>query len=329
MSDTEKLKITSREGAFEAIEKALEGVWDDQLLDIDIQGEWSTISILIKGDNYHATLNGRLIKALADLQTQLNRIYANAVYGKSAKALSNEEREEIELVFQVSESSSLIEVELGEWLTKLGEAGIEKMTGTDIVFVVIGLAVIWGGDKAYRSYNDRKQNETNQEHETARRAQDSQAETERHNKLIDQLAMQNETVQMALKERGQLDNSVLKATPTAESVDINGQHYSRDEIVEANRSERQSTELERIDGIYYVTNIGSRGDSFSVSLVDEHGASFRADLTKDKLKPDELDELWQAVRDDTLADLKLTARTRQGAITSATLIGLQSRQVAH
>lgn len=325
MSEKENIVISTREEAFDLIENALKGVNEDRLLDIDIEGDWSKIRILIKGENYQASLNGRLIKALAELQTQLNRIYAHAVYGKSAKALSNEEREEIELTFQISKGSSIIEINLGDWLGKLGEAGLDKMTGTEIVVVVLGLAVIWGGLKAQKVYTDSKQHEKDQEHETARVSKAHEEETKRQELLIEQMAKQNETIQMALKERSQMDNNIIKAAPTAESIDINGHVYDRSDIQDANRSERQSTDPKRLDDLFYVTGIVTKPEGFTVSLVDEEGSSFRAELAKDKLKPAELESLWQALRDDISADLKLIVRIRLGVISSATIIGMNHK----
>ncbi|MDH2293185.1 hypothetical protein [Cobetia sp. 1AS1] len=329
MSEKEQLIINSREEAFDLIEKALDGVKEDKIIDLDIKGDWSKITILIKGDNYQASLNGRLIKALSELQTQLNRIYANALYGKSAKALSNDEREEIELIFQVSKGSSLIEIDLGNWLEKLSEAGIEKMTGTEIVIVVLGLAVVWGGSKAFNAYNTRKQNETDQQHATELAIKSQEEETKRQAALITALGESNETIRLAIKEKSQMDSNILKATPTADSVEINEKIYNRSDIEEANRSERQSTELDRQDDFYHIAGIATKPEGFTVTLSDKQGASIRAELAKDKLKPDELDELWEALRDDEPIFIKLTVRTRLGAINSATMIGMNSKFSQH
>ncbi len=329
MSEKEQLIINSREEAFDLIEKALDGVKEDKIIDLDIKGDWSKITILIKGDNYQASLNGRLIKALSELQTQLNRIYANALYGKSAKALSNDEREEIELIFQVSKGSSLIEIDLGNWLEKLSEAGIEKMTGTEIVIVVLGLAVVWGGSKAFNAYNTRKQNETDQQHATELAIKSQEEETKRQAALITALGESNETIRLAIKEKSQMDSNILKATPTADSVEINEKLYNRSDIEEANRSERQSTELDRQDDFYHIAGIATKPEGFTVTLSDKQGASIRAELAKDKLKPDELDELWEALRDDEPIFIKLTVRTRLGAINSATMIGMNSKFSQH
>lgn len=311
--------VSSSEEAYALIQQALDGLLDEELVDLDIQGEWSTIRIRITGDNYHASLNGRLVRALADLQTQLNRLYAKAIYGKSAKALSNDERDEIELVFEVSEGSSLIEVNLGDWLEKLSLAGVEKMTGTELVVAVLGIGVIYGCVKGYKMYSDRMEKKESNDVELAR----IEAQTKQHEQLMTVMSQQNETIQLAVQERKQFDDNVLKSVPSADSVQINERMYSKEEIAEANRSERKVCDISRIDGKYMVNSIAAKGDGFVVALESPNRPEFKASLTKDKLADIEIDKLWTAERDGTLIDLKLTARARQGVISSATLIGLQ------
>lgn len=322
MSEPTKVSISTHEEAYALVERALAGEFENELLDIDFTGDWSTLMIKVSGENYHATLNGRLVRALSELQTQLNRLYANAAYGKSAKALSNEEREEIELVFQVSDGSTNVLADLGTWATSIADTAIDKMTGTEIAVVVVGLALVWAGSRAIQQHNERKQQETEQEHDSRRHEATLKAENERHEKLVGQMAASNETVRMALQERSQFESNVLRSTPTAESVEISGRQFSRDEIEEASRTERQTTELTRRDGVYYVNGIVTKAEGFNVSLEDVHGAAFRADLTRGKLDEEELEDLWSALRDATPASLKVAARVRDDAIVSATIIGM-------
>lgn len=310
--------VSSPDEAYELIQQALDGLLEEELVELDIQGEWSKIRIRITGDNYHASLNGRLVRALADLQTQLNRLYANAIYGKSAKALSNEERDEIELIFEVSEGSSLIEVNLGDWLEKLSQAGLEKMTGTEMVVCALGIGVIYGCYKGYKIYSERMEKKESNDVDLAR----IDAQTKQHEQLITMMSKQNDTIRLAVQERKQFDDNVLKSVPTADSVEINERTYSKDEIAEANRSERKSGDVTRIDGKYIVTSIATKGDGFIISLENSTSPAFKASVSKDKFFDYEIDELWAAERDGTLIDLKLTARSRQGVISSASLIGL-------
>lgn len=322
MAETQTVTISSHEDAYALVERALSGELENELLDIDFAGDWSTLRIKVEGENYHASLNGRLVRTLSDLQTQLNRLYAHAAYGKSAKALSNDEREEIELIFQVSEGSTDIWADLGTWATSIADTAIDKMTGTEIVIVVLGMGLIWAGSRALQQHNERKQQESDQEQESRRHEATLRAETERHERLIEQMASQNETVRMALHERAQFEHNVLKATPTADSVDIGGRKFGRAEIEDASRSERQTTELRRRDGIYYVSGIVTKAEGFNVSLEDAEGTAFRAELSRGKLDEEELEDLWSALRDSTPINLQLTARVRDDAIFSATIIGM-------
>ncbi|MDR5897932.1 hypothetical protein QC823_02870 [Halomonas vilamensis] len=322
MNEPTNVKIASHDDAYELIEQALKGELEDKLLDIDFAGDWSTLRIKVSGEQYHASLNGRLVRTLGELQTQLNRLYAHAAYGKSAKALSNDEREEIELVFQVSEGSTDIWADLGSWGTSIADTAIDKMTGTEIVIVVLGMGLIWAGSKALSERNTRKEKESDNAHEASQHEASLAAENERHERLIEQMAAQNETIRMALHERSKFDHSVLRATPTADSVQISGREFDRTDIEDASRSERQTTELTRRDGFYYVQGIVTKADGFNVSLVDNEDAALRAELHRGRLNDDDLEDLWTALRDATPIHLKLTARVREDAVLSATIIGL-------
>lgn len=74
---------------------------------IAIGGVLAAFHAHIDGKNYHTSVPAGLARGLWELQEELYRAVAFALYGEeSYKRLTEEQKEKFELVFQVSEGSS-------------------------------------------------------------------------------------------------------------------------------------------------------------------------------------------------------------------------------
>ena len=143
--------IQNEESALEYIKAALEGSYNNEIIQLEFDN-WPQFQINIKGSRYNSTLTTTLMKSLVELQAHLNRIYAEVIYGKSAKALTNEEREALEIVYKVEQGSSQVVADLAGFFTELGKNAMEKMTGRQVVTTVLGVAALFSAGSAYNSY---------------------------------------------------------------------------------------------------------------------------------------------------------------------------------
>ena len=152
MSEVREVIIRSEADAVAIVEQALAGeLSDSDSFLIKFDG-WPVFDLDIEGARYHSTVTTPLMKGLLEYQQVINRLFADSVYSKGARALSEEDRANLELTFEVAEGSSDISALLGNVFNKLGEKMIDKMTGRQLVFSVVGLALIAAGYFGHQNY---------------------------------------------------------------------------------------------------------------------------------------------------------------------------------
>ena len=122
------IAITNDDSAWLYIKSALEGKYDNEVIDLNFDN-WPSFHINVKGERYNSTMTVSLMKSLVELQGHLYRVYAEVVYGKDAKSLTAKERLALEIVFKVEQGSSNVTADLSGFFTELGKHAMEKMTG--------------------------------------------------------------------------------------------------------------------------------------------------------------------------------------------------------
>lgn len=304
------LTIKDEDTAWDYIKSALSGSFEDEIIELDFSS-WPVFKLNVKGDRYHSTITAPMMRSLLELQTLLNRLYAEVAYGKSAKALTNEERKEIELVFTVHEGSSDIVADLSGFFTELGKSAMDKLTGRQIAILVIGAAAILGGSSVYDSYLDY--------------SLEAQKEANRSS-LEMQLTYQAPQLNSVANDKDAFYNNLLKSVSDADEVTVAEQTLTRYDIQALTSSERQVSELKRIDDHYLISSLKVKPDSYRVEITRiEDNKSIQAELFKGHLGMEDMDRILQAFRLETPLHLKVTARVRSdSSITAGNIVGIYS-----
>tara|TARA_R110002110_G_scaffold415835_1_gene657190 strand:- start:18958 stop:19761 length:804 start_codon:yes stop_codon:yes gene_type:complete len=252
-----------------------------------------------------------LMKSLVNLQLHLNRVYSEAIYGRSAKSLTNDEREALEIVFQVDEGSSQILADLSGFFTELGKNAMEKMSGKQVVVTVLGAAAIWGGVSGFGEYTAHIE-----------RMQESEHRRQLESELIKQqpklMEIQNEQT-IAL-------TNILKSVLDATQVDIAQATFNRGQLEEVTRNDRVPTELKRIDDLYLVSSLRIKADSYRIELMrvsDNYG--FHADLQKGSISMSEVQQITTAFAREEPILINVVARTKGELVTSANIVGVSNK----
>lgn len=306
---TTAIAIRNEDEAWSYLKQALEGGYENDVVELSFDC-WPRLQVNVIGERYNSTLTAAMMRAMIDLQAHLNRVYAEAIYGKSAKSLTNEERTAIEVLFKVEQGSSQIGADLAGFFAELGKNAMEKMTGKQVIVLVLGAAAMWTGSSSYNSYlgNAQKTKEEQNRHEM------SMALIANQPKL---LTIQNETLATY--------NGILKSVPDAEQVTLGTTVISRQQLETITKSERQTSELSRLDDLYKITGFKVRPDSYKIELTrisDE--TTINTQLFRGHLNIVEMEKITKAAAAETAIKLNVIGRIRKddNAIVSANIIGV-------
>lgn len=307
MSEVKEITIRSEAEALGIINQALaDELSDDDSFLIKFDG-WPVFELDVEGGRYHSTVTTPLMKGLLEYQQVINRIFADNVYSKGARALTEEDRAALELTFNVTEGSSDIQARLEETFNKLGGKMIDKMTGKQLVFTVVGLALIAA---LYFGYEHHSDNELALATETNRSS------------LELRLVESNQKMAAAMADANQALVTIVKSTPDATKVTVGNAVFNREQIVQLNQREREVATPSRIDGNYYVTSIKSAGDKWRLDVVkvgtDE---TIKVDLFKGQHAAGGINEIMASFIGETPIFLHALARVKDGKVVSASILG--------
>ncbi|MCE0975124.1 hypothetical protein [Pseudomonas putida] len=305
MSEVVQLVISSETDAFAAVEQALEGKFDDQSVMIQFDG-WPYFDVDIKGARYHSSLPTGVLKSFIEYQNAMNRAFASVAYGKTAKGMSDEDRKDIELVFEIHEGTTDANAALVEPLTKLGEKAIERMTGRQLVLTILGAALILGGAWTAVHWMDK-------DAEVKIDAQKSA--------LMTRVLVQNEHLAQLQADVSKSAMTLVKGAHDADRIKYGDVTLEKEQIDAINQRGRVATVPSRMDGHYQVLQLKRLDDRWRIVLYNEVQGQFQTDLFRGQNAAKCIEEISTAFARHTTVDLFVLGRFKSGAVQSATILG--------
>lgn len=179
MLNQQKLVISNEDEAFALLERALKEEFANQPVSLELKN-WPRLELRYEGKGYDSVITPDIATALLAIQKAIDRAYARTIYrSANPKNLTAEERQAIQMKAKVESGSSLITIDLGEFAEKIGLKMIDKMTSTELIILVLGLAAIAGGHLSYKAYLNAKSKDKILDNETRRSIELSREETNR------------------------------------------------------------------------------------------------------------------------------------------------------
>lgn len=289
------------------LENAISGAYQDLN---SFPEDFFDVKIRITGADFRSSINGDVAKALWEFEKNLRRAVAQALHDSSSiNSLTKEERQESSLNFTVSPGSSVIKTCLKNLAKSFGKAFVNMDDrGKVAVCVIIGLT-IWGLGTAWFD-KDAKMAEIQAK---------VQMNSEENILKAFQYAQQ---FQEAYKESS---DAIAKSVPTADSVQINNQHYSHSDIEKLNeRPPRSQPEFDTFSGVYQVDGIDrlSGNNSFKVKLKDTiTGQAIAAILSPDRGLFSDLNletnaaDIGKYIQDNTKVDVTILSKDTKSSNT--------------
>lgn len=157
MAEEPVFRITNEEDAWRAFQDAIE---QKVKIPPDVKivwAGWPNIRIYLPNVPEDATISTSMMSAILELQKSIYRTHILLTTGDSnLRTLTRIEREQFELRVKVEKGSSDLSINLPDIIAKYGNDLITKMTGTELLIMVLGLALIYAGKLAYSEYINSK-----------------------------------------------------------------------------------------------------------------------------------------------------------------------------
>lgn len=208
------------------------------------------------------------------MQAQINKSYALAKYGvPDARKLTKEELDALEIEVTVEQGSSIVEINIDVFLTKPTRELVGKMNATEIMFTVLGAAVIWGGVTVFKRFLDNRKDTR-----LAEIAKDGDKEHLRTMQIMsEQETKRLQVISEMVAEKPLLDNmdrmsydaktQMVKSFVRSDSAQIDGVTIDSEMAKElVTNARRRSSEM-RIDGVYRIEEVNNTDpESFKVKV---------------------------------------------------------------
>ena len=277
----ELITISSESELFEVLESYV--VTGKIVNNIDIT-KLPPLRIRLIGDKFDQSLTPNVMKGFVDMQNYINRTYRLVKYGDvNTKALSNEEKEALQLQIKIEKGSSLVDVNFDGLWVQIGQV-IGKMTGTEAIVLILGCAAIWGSVAGVKRFLDNRKEvrlseiKKESDRENLKTLEVMSLEETKRTEILAKLIMKNPVLENVDRQAYDARTSLFKSLSSTEKVEIDGLVIDTDTSNELMKNaRRRSTEI-RLDGIYKLEQVNSSDPNlFKVKVRNiKTGAQFEA-----------------------------------------------------
>lgn len=324
------LVVRSEEEAFALLQRALASELADQPYTLEFEN-WPVLTLRFVGEGYSSTITPHIAEALVELQHAMNRSYARLVRNAAnANVLTKEERQSIEFKAKVDKGSSLIKVDLGEYAETLTTALVGKMTGTELVIAILGLAITGASLLAYKAFLASRTADKKVDQATEQTVKLSQQETKRL-EIFAQALTKNPSLKAAHEDFDNVRHDLLKSVGDATQLDIQGVSLSQDQARVIAMTPRSKAEEVQLNGNYRIVKLDwSKEDEVRISLfgVDAEKREFIASMRAHNLTPQNIEKLKACEWDRKPVHLSINATVLRGEVTTAAIVGVEWPQDA-
>lgn len=317
------LKITNEIEAFEYLEKALNEELAGNAVKIEFNN-WPVLTFSLQGDGYDSTITSQMAEALVDLQHAMNRVYARTIRGsKNPNVLTLEQKRSIAFKAKVEKGSSLVTVDMGDFMSDLAMGLVGKMDGTQIVVTVIGLAVAAGAHSVAKAWMQQRSNHRTADLAMQERLAMSAAETSRL--VIFQKALtDNSFVRNGEQDFSDARHSFVKGVADASSMKFQGVELLNSQARIIASTPRTAAEEVQLNGDYRINKLDwTKEGEVRISLFGTNQAlEFTARLNTATLMAPQKEMLKASEWDRRTLHLQINATKLRGEVTTATIVGI-------
>jgi len=283
------ITLNNEQEAFALLNKLVSGEFSDEQAEnlvVTFSESISTLEIKIDGENYHGTVPGELARGLWEFQAALYRAGAFATYGVAdIRKLTNEQRAQFELVFDVKEGSTDLIADLKEVMENL-KGVFDGMSGIQKSITLITIALIISGLLGFQHHSD---NET----EIAKERQ----RTEQLKVVKDAALGRSSQIISKYEQATEIGvTSIAKGASDATQIKAGRVTLDRAAIIEINKkSDRTQSTAEVIDSNFRVYEMQTKDTTKDACVIaSPDGREFNITIHHDEFSETLRRKIWDA-----------------------------------
>jgi hypothetical protein len=328
--------IQNEDDAINVLKRYYTGeVPDDKIIDFEFDG-WPSLDIRLVGDKYNGTITPTVMAGFIELQKEVYRTFAYAKYGSfNTNKLTQKERNELELRVSVKEGSSKFNIDFQALLVSFMENSMSKLTGKQIIYTILPIALMFAGNTAYKSFLDDRKNLRS--HELELRKEDNNAKEKKA--LVDAMTFMSEQEIKRLEIMNEIIDSnsysanvkahaqnahieLVKSFKKADTIEIADVVLDTDEMKELIKNAKKEFNQVRLDGTYRILTVDSSvSDIFKVKIINTiNDRQFTALVRDETLQSEYKTIIKNAEWSKKRVDLSITAKEYNDEIKDALII---------
>lgn len=321
----ETITVSSEEQAFELIQQALAGEFQDRNVTLGFEG-WPVISLRYEGKDFDSTVTPDVAEAIVELQHALNRTYARCVlHTANARKLTNEQRRELQIKAKVEQGSSLIKIDLGEYVNTLFTSVVGRMSPDQVVISVLGVAAITGGVIAWKAYLKHKGEGKELEQTTKLQLGLSEQETRRA-EILAQALTRDPALRNTQQDLDDVRRDFVRSGVNANNLTLQGVQIQSTDAHAIGRTPRSTSEDTQLNGHYIIQKLDwQHPDEVRMWLAstDNLKLSFVAALKYSIQMPEDQKQKLQAAEwERKRLYMTINATVLRGEVTSARIVSV-------
>lgn len=317
------ISVSNEADAFRLIEQSLNHELGYQPYKL-VFDKWPVLTIKLEGEGYESTITSDMASSLVELQHAINRSYARLVHDSSnGRSLTAGERDALKFKAKVEKGSSVIEINLGEWMEKLSVALVDKMTPEQIILTVLGVAAVGGTTLAYKTYLRHRSEDKKVETAMQERIALSKEETHRQEILVRALAA-SPKLALVQEDFDIARTEVLKGVGDADSLTVSGIPLDNGTALAVARAKRAESRQMQLNGNYEIVQVNwqQEGEVRIKVIAETTGRAFVATLVDQSIEQDQVALLKEAEWSRSTIYLSINATELRGEITTASIVGV-------
>ncbi|MDR4305449.1 hypothetical protein IHQ68_02275 [Chelatococcus sambhunathii] len=298
-------------------------------------GNWVSTQVKIEGDR-HSEINGAFLDAYTRINNELLRFYALAKYDSAdIRLLKQEDLEKFEFRVKVEDGSTELSDNLKELLEKIGAELVNKLTGKQLVIVVLGLGLLtssYFGGGSFLEYRKevRLAEVSSEERRAALDAMEfaSKRQAELTKEVIEVMKTQGEIANRALVVASGVNENLLRAATKTDNVVLSGNHLTKDESKELMGSPRRTSQSKIIEQNMKVVDVNT-SDPASTSVVIEDAntqAQYKVSFADRLIDTKSRGVLFEALEGRSLAWFRLKVKQVEDEIVSVEILDVRQSE---
>lgn len=284
------------------------------------EGELAQLEIDVEGERYHSSIPAELARGLWEYQEAIYKAVAYTLYGvEDIRRLTMAQREEFELVFEVSKGSTELIAKLKGFIDKLGEGFLtmeSKHKAYVLVAITVALATGYTATTIVESQSKVKLDEIKASTQIALDLEKT--------RQFDVLAKAvNQGAALAFKKASEEGaKAIVGSTPDAKEVKIGRTRINRSDIEEFNqRAVKEKSRAEIVQEDFRVFGTFAKDASATrYILARKDSTEFPVVVSHDDLSSTDIEKIWAAARDRKPISLEVNLTIQRGSIKAAQIV---------